>query len=433
MDHHFRRWIAILAAFSGILPNAFAIGATQAAEVVKAEIKQESAWTGQPVLLIVTLYSPGPFSGTASFSLPELPRTAILKESSPVVGSETIDGESWFTQRHELTIFTQQVGEIVLPAFEIRFAGKKTFTSDAEPMQGKTPELRFQSKRPPGTDQMDFVVAAEEIQFSQQWLPADQDSVAAGDVIQRTVTRNAEGTVSMMLTPIEQPAMEGIRIYQSDPVVTDKSNRGESTAQRIDIIKYQFQRGGAFELPGREFIWWDTNAEELKVAKLPGLSVSVAAPPPTADESSMATNQPPNPNLFRWLVLSLVAAVGGAFIARQLLTKWQAYRSHPETMARQRLKSACGSNNTADAYAAMVAWKQAAGCEAFPKTPHGSSLQTEFERLAARLFAKQADDSPWSGQSLWSRFHQVRSEMARGQKEITAPSDLPQLNPTDQA
>lgn len=415
------------------MQHAIATPWTHAAEVVKAELQQKSAWTGQPVLMIVTLYSPGPFSGTASFSLPELPRTAILKESSPVVGSETIDGESWFTQRHELTIFTQQVGEIVLPPFEIRFSGKKTFTSDAEPMEGKTPELRFQSKRPPGTEQMNFVVAAEEIQFSQQWLPADPDSVAAGDVIQRTVTRNAMGTVSMMLTPIEQPAISGIRIYQPDPVVSDNSNRGESTAKRVDTIKYQFQRGGTFELPGQEFIWWDTNADELKVATLPGLSVSMAAPAIKADESPRATSQLPDPRLLRWFTLMVIAVSGAALIAWQLLPKWQAYRSRPETIARQRLNSACASNDAAGAYAAMVAWKQAVGCDGFPPTPNGISLQGEVDRLAERQFGEQTDDSPWSGESLWRSFNQVRREMARSEPETNVRPALPQLNPTDQA
>ena len=59
-----------------------------AAEIVRAEIGKEAAWTGEAVPLIVTLYSPGPFSGTASFDLPKLPRTAFVKAGNPVVGSQ---------------------------------------------------------------------------------------------------------------------------------------------------------------------------------------------------------------------------------------------------------------------------------------------------------------------------------------------------------
>ncbi len=120
-------------------------------EIVRAELKQKSAWTGEGVSMSVTLYSPGPFSGTPSFDLPHLPTTAIVKSAgSPLIGNKTIGDDSWFTQRHEFSIYTQQTGVIVIPAFRVRFAGKKSFTGDAEPMQGESAELRFSSKRPPG-------------------------------------------------------------------------------------------------------------------------------------------------------------------------------------------------------------------------------------------------------------------------------------------
>ena len=77
-----------------------------AAEVVRAKLGKDTAWTGEAVPLIVTLYSPGPFSGTASFELPELPRTTFVRAGNPLVGSEQIDDESYFTQRHEFTIYT---------------------------------------------------------------------------------------------------------------------------------------------------------------------------------------------------------------------------------------------------------------------------------------------------------------------------------------
>ncbi|HIE98203.1 MAG: hypothetical protein ABGZ53_25040 [Fuerstiella sp.] len=122
---------------------------TSAAEPVSATIEKESAWTGEAVSLFITLYSPGPFSGTPSFDLPELSRTTIIRTGSPVVGSETLDEETWFTQRHELKLYTQRSGPIEILSFRVQFSGKKTFTSDPEPMEGSTPILRFQSNRPP--------------------------------------------------------------------------------------------------------------------------------------------------------------------------------------------------------------------------------------------------------------------------------------------
>ena len=62
-----------------------------AAEVVQAKLGKDAAWTGEAVPLIVTLYSPGPFSGTAAFDLPELPLTVSVKSGNPLVGTEHVD------------------------------------------------------------------------------------------------------------------------------------------------------------------------------------------------------------------------------------------------------------------------------------------------------------------------------------------------------
>ena len=174
--------------------------------------------------MIVTLYSPGPFSGTASFDLPELPGTAIVKIGNPVVGSEEVDGESMISQRHEFRIYTQQSGQFVVPSFQVHFQGKKSFVGDSEPMEGSTPELTFLSKRPPGTESLGVVIATPTLESEQSWQPADQVSVDPGDVIERTITRRAVGTTAMMLPPATIDAPDGVRVYTSDPIVDDKKD-----------------------------------------------------------------------------------------------------------------------------------------------------------------------------------------------------------------
>ena len=65
--------------------------------------------------------------------------------------------------------------------------------------------------------------------------------------------------------PIETPA--GVRSYSSDPIVQDFTERGDSRAERHETIKYQFERGGKFQLPDLAVIWWDpapTGPDEIR-------------------------------------------------------------------------------------------------------------------------------------------------------------------------
>ena len=263
-----------------------------AAEVVRAELGKDTAWTGEAVPLIVTLYSPGPFSGTASFELPELPKTTFVRAGNPLVGSEQIDDESYFTQRHEFTIYTQRSGAIVIPAFLVRFAGKKSFTSAAEPMEGSTQELRFQSTRPPGTEHLGLIVAARNMEVSQTWQPATIGPVQAGDVIARTISRRAVGTTAMMFPPIPIETPAGVRYYATDPIVQDFTERGASGAERSETIKYQFERAGTFQLPDLAVTWWDPDAGELKRQLLPGRLIDVQNEAVVADTTAPTPRSP---------------------------------------------------------------------------------------------------------------------------------------------
>ena len=345
--------------FLGVLLLVACPSVSAAADVVRAELGKDTAWTGEAVPLIVTLYSPGPFSGTASFELPELPRTTFVRAGTPLVGSEQIDDESYFTQRHEFTVYTQRAGEIVIPAFLVRFAGKKSFTSAAEPMEGFTQELRFQSTRPPGTEHLGLVVAARNMEVSQTWQPATIGPVQAGDVIARTISRRAVDTTAMMFPPIPIETPAGVRFYATDPIVQDFTERGASRAERSETIKYQFERAGTFQLPDLAVIWWDPDAGELKRELLPGATINVVETVAAAAVGEQpSSRRSPAILLMTFLAIGLAAWLGQKPVLR-FMAAWQARRNSAEALAARRLLAACRADDAFAAYAALSDWKRA--------------------------------------------------------------------------
>ena len=407
-----------------------------AIEIVRAEIGKETAWTGEGVPLLVTLYSPGPFSGSATFDLPQLPRTVIVKAGNPVVGSQNVEGQSYFTQRHEFTIFTQNAGDIVVPGFRVRFTGKTSFVSEPEAREGMTQKLRFQSKRPPGTDAMGIVVAVTNMDVTQTWNPQALDAVMAGDVIERSITRIATGTTAMMLLPVPADAPEGIRLYSADPVVEDHIERGTATAKRCDRIKYQFEQPGTFQLPDVSLVWWDPQAEKLQQKTLPGATINVAS----SIEAAASVELPPSrssPAIPALISLAILAAGCSLYApVRKFWKRWQASRQDPEAVAVRRLLSACRSSDAPAAYAAFIEWARIiSGSECGPsldgllRSAHTAGLQNEWAALSEHIFALETPKSQWSGQQFAATF--VRARRALRQTEHTRRERfaLPPLNP----
>lgn len=409
----------------------------RAAKTIDAQLAQESAWTGEAVSLVITLYSPGPFSGTASFGLPELPQTVFMRTGNPVVGSETVDGESLLTQRHEFLIYTQRAGQVVVPPFPIRFAAKQTFTGNAQPIEVTTPEMRFESKRPPGSESFGVVIAAREMEIRQSWLPDVQQPLQAGDVIQRTVERTASGTTAMMFPPVRTSAPDHVRVYTADPIVEDTNNRGQITAKRVETMKYQFQAPGTFQLPPIEFAWWDSATDELKSDLARGLTVTVEG-----EHSSGLLPVPEERASRRRLTMAavVIASLIGWWLlkpAKQLVTKLQARWNSPEAVAARSVKAACRANDAAAAYAALLRWKRArtvcdstAKLDSLISAEAHAQLQREWSVLSRYVFGNQAVQPSWSGTRLREVFSRVRRELMRSGDSGEARWELPQLNPT---
>jgi len=402
----------------------------QAADSVKTEIGKDHAWTGEAVPLLVTLSAPGPFSGAAAFDLPEIALTAITTTGSPVVGSEEVDGETFYTQRHTFHVYTQQTGDVTVPSFSVRFEWKAPSGSEVTPINGTSVEQKFTSSRPPGTEDMGVVIAAEQFRVQQFWKPDEAESVSPGDLIQRTIEINATGTTAMMLPQAGSAAQDGIRVYTANPEVLDKTQRGETSAQRIDTLKYQFEHPGTFKLPDLEFVWWDVTADELKRETVSGRTIKVVG---LVSTESIDAPETADAQQSYWVAIGVLVVAAVCWMFRSRLKSGLRHfcdmRHTPESQAVDRLIRACRSNDPHAAYTATLDWHQLVGVS--PGETGVDALDCETRRLAKQLYASPPGSGVWSGDSLRMAILQVCSQQRRVNKE-TSTTDLPALNPTVQ-
>ncbi|TWT43521.1 hypothetical protein KOR42_44620 [Thalassoglobus neptunius] len=402
------------------------------AETIQAELGKESVWIGQGIPLIVTLCSPGPFSSAAAFDLPELPSTVILKMGNPVVGSENVDGESLLTQRHEFAIFTQQAGTITVPSFRVRYSSKPSFTGKSEDHSVQTSPVTFESKRPPNTEPGEIVISVPKLEFTQSWTPDDQDELAPGDVIQRTMIRRAEGVTAMLMPPISMNLPDGVRSYPSSPKVVDTVQRGVAKAERTDSVKIQFERPGTYTIPDVDVRWWNPDDEAFESKSLPGRTISVSGAIATAETTS-AFPSTRTANYYIAAVV-LVLIVLSFLFGKRAWHALSAYFNQPETQLLRRLKDACQKNDASAAYQAWMNWTRLnqhivgdGSADEIRRVDEASRVVNDLE---FRLFGG-GNPEEWTGQPLWEIVSQLsRVDHHRKKNAMRfASHDLPELNP----
>lgn len=375
------------------------------------------AWVGQRLPFFIELHTNGSFDGSPTFSIPQIPGTVILKVGNPVVSSRQIDGKDRFTQRHEFALFSQRDGIVEIPAIPIRFSSRDGFTGPVTETDVKSEALTLNIQRPPGSDDIGFLITTESLEIAETWEP-EPGSAEVGAVFKRTITQRAAQMTGMALAPAPTQAPEGTRLYPGRPEVTDKTERGDFLGERSETITYLIEKPGTITLPEITFNWWNPATEKLESKTLPAVSFEVPAPPAAAGSSSSTSTR-----LWPWLLAIALIAIAvwqRKNLAAQALQAWKALNPPHRTAAR-RLLRACRANDAAQAYAAWSAWRDTKPAT-FQSAPE---LQLAVLAMQRQLFGS-SPASGWNGNDLAHAFRRHKHASSLIKREV---SPLPPLNP----
>ena len=394
-------------------------------ESVTLQLSQNEGWAGERIPFYIELRAPGSFSGTARFSLPQLPRTAIVKLGNPIISSEEIDGESWFIQTHEFALFSQVSGTLEVPAIEVRFSARNGFTGPPIDRQGKTRPAELTIQRPPGVASDTYLLTTESLEVDEDWT-SDLTSVQIGQTVTRTIQIKAAGMTAMAFPPPPTVSLTGIRLYQETPTVTDSIQRGELQGQREDRLTYLFQEPGLTTVPAIRYVWWNPKTKILETLDLESKSFNV-----TDSDVKAAGTEPMEPEARPglWILAAVIVVVLAAGItlhpsSRILARKaWIRFRP-PQASAARHLLLACRQNDPERAYSAWIIWERFTELD----STTDPNLSTALLQLQRQLYGSPPAPS-WDGQALAAAFREwMQHQKTKGSRFRTNP--LPPLNRT---
>ena len=387
---------------------------------VTAFAPEAKAWVGQRLPFYIELRAPGLFAGTANFDLPQLPRTLLIKIGEPVVGSQQLEGETWFVQTHEFALFSQETGMLEVPAINVRFARREGFTGPAIDVQAQSPSLTVEVQRPPDSGKIGFLITTESFDVTETWEPTPGPA-NIGAIFKRTIVQRAQQLPGMALAPAPTISPEGIRPYSGSAETKDKLARGEFLGERRETITYLVQKPGTLELPAINYVWWNPKTETLQSKTLPAVSFEVAPPPATVTETPMAAR-----GVWPWL-LGATLILGVSLWQRRHIATWgRRYwqkLNPPDRVAGRQLLRACRNHEAAAAQTAWVGWRNTQDAP-FQPAPE---LDAAIIALQRHLFGP-APTASWKGNVLALAFH-AHLATATTRTGGKSTSVLPLLNP----
>lgn len=368
-----------------------------------------------------------------------------------------------------------------------RFFGRDPFEDmgslfqRARPIQVRGRDLDLDVRAQPAGASAPWL-PAESLQLAEDWSPGLSE-VHAGEPVTRTIAITAQGLTDAQLPDLDLPVPAGVKSYP------DKS-RTETRTDGDDVISVKELKlalvpsaEGEITLPEVRVAWWDTQADQERVAALPARVVSVlparagsastaahalspsesaaensrpeeqVAPSAPADsevtvsETEPASARLPIPVRF-WPWISAGLAV--AWLAT--LSLWlRERRRFPHggipsseaaviprgpslSEARARIKRACGESDPKTARTALLAWAAAnwpedppTGLEDLRRRLDKSAGETLGE-LDRRLYA--GDGAHWDGAAAWTVLGPALVQASKSHADSgSGESALPPLYP----
>ena len=220
-------------------------------------------------------------------SEPSIGGVDVLVESAGEERSyeSILNGKAYNVVERVYALFPQESGTISIePArFEARvlrdgrITGRKIFESEAI-------DIVVNPIPPPPAEFPDAVwFPAKSVTLTEDWS-REPDSLPAGEPITRHITVAALGQLSTQIPVIEPASSSAVKVYPDKPEFRDAAEAEGIRAVRRDQYAMIGVTEGQIELPAVELPWWNIDAAEWQVARVPAATLnilpSLTAPPP---------------------------------------------------------------------------------------------------------------------------------------------------------
>ena len=229
---------------------------------------------------------------------------------------------------------------------------------------------------------------ARSLVLEESWS-RDLNALSEGIPVTRTLVLRAEGLAAERLPRIEMAGDSALLVHHDQPQLKTEYLDDGMVGRRVQRIVLMPVGEAEVALPDVRVSWWDVKEDVLKVAVVPGRTLSLnALIAPVAEVKEAPVDVP---ELLRWLVV-VVAGLAAVWV-------WWLVRTRDRRAARAKLKAACRRNDAREARDALLEWSRAVGrpMALVQSIAALQGVRTELAGLDAALYAGHA----WDGKVFW--------------------------------
>ncbi|MDT0553448.1 BatD family protein [Urechidicola vernalis] len=267
----FRKYTALLIFLIGI--GTFAQGHLSSS----VSLSKNSVYVGEPVQVTVSVFTstwftkgvnPGNIKVNGAF-------TVYFRSLST---SKQVNGKTYAGVQLYFNVFPHENEPIEFPSLEIEVE-----TPDPGGYKGVKHIVRTNPRTinvksiPPNFDADSWLVTTW-MSATENWK-GDLKNVKVGDVLERSIYRNASNTVSELIPPVKWDTIANVSLYPTRSEVANNKTKTAISATRTEGVRYLFEKEGEIIIPKKELTWYNPYKKKLYKKTLPEVVINVQANP----------------------------------------------------------------------------------------------------------------------------------------------------------
>jgi BatD DUF11 like domain len=245
----------------------------------KVELDRSDVYIQQPFKVTYTVLTATWYTQPPAFDNIQIPAAFVIPFTKAQPGRFTDNGVEYSGIQFYFIVFPYKAGVFSVPSITIKAETPPEGSAVSSKVTLHTTPVSFVVKPvprhlPAGEDWL----VARDVLLSAHWSkPLTQLKV--GDVITRTLTIDASGTLPQFIPPITDPTVSWAEVYPGKVSLQDTRDEYNANGERVQISSWLLTQAGEFELPATTISWWNPYAARMYTRSLPAVKLTVAPNP----------------------------------------------------------------------------------------------------------------------------------------------------------
>lgn len=271
--------------------------AAQTNVFARVTLDRHSVYVQQPFKATFTVVTTTWYTAPLQFDNLQVNDAFIVPFTHSVPGQYEMNGSSLSGVQFYYMVFPYKPGSFTLPAMAITAESPAEGSTQGRKITVHTAPVSFTVKPvPPQYPSGHEWLVARDVALADHWSKP-LDDLKVGDVLERTVTIDAQGTLPQLIPEARMTEDGWANVYPKPTVLKDTRDDVNPNGERTEQADYLLLKAGTFTIPAVEVYWWNpyagrlfkrsTPARTIRVKENPGLgmlatlkdSLAAASPP----------------------------------------------------------------------------------------------------------------------------------------------------------